>query len=64
MKAVADLPAPAEPSEQPNESLLVVMGEKGRSQLQRDQREHIFATIAGALHPQMPALSVAGLLGV
>ena len=28
-------------------SLQVVMGEKGRSQLQRDMRESIYATIAG-----------------
>lgn len=32
----------------PAEMLLVVMGEKGRSQLQRDMRESIYATVAGA----------------
>ena len=31
----------------PQETLLVVMGEKGRSQLQRDMRSEIYATIAG-----------------
>lgn len=30
------------------ENMLVIMGEKGRSQLQRDMRDSIFATIAGA----------------
>ncbi len=41
------------------ENILVVMGEKGRSQLQRDMRSSIFATIAGAL---WPAAQVAGVL--
>jgi len=31
----------------PSEALLVVMGEKGRSQLQRDMRSSIYATVAG-----------------
>lgn len=34
--------------EGPAENMLVVMGEKGRSQLQRDMRDRIFATVAGA----------------
>lgn len=42
VKAVAD----AQAGDEPSENLLVVMGEKGRSQLQRDMRESIYATIA------------------
>ncbi|EFN53540.1 hypothetical protein CHLNCDRAFT_32096 [Chlorella variabilis] len=45
IKAVADGPVASEGGE-PNEALLVVMGEKGRSQLQRDQRNSIYATVA------------------
>lgn len=36
----------AEGSE-PTPAQLVVLGEKGRSQLQRDMRDRIFATVAG-----------------
>lgn len=43
IKTVAD----GATGETPQEMLLVVMGEKGRSQLQRDMRESIYATIAG-----------------
>ena len=44
VKAVND----GAPSEEPSQTLLVVMGEKGRSQLQRDMRDSIYATVAGA----------------
>ena len=58
MKAVADGPAASEGGE-PNEALLVVMGEKGRSQLQRDQRNSIYATVAGgAAAAATPAAAV------
>ena len=43
VKAVAD----GASADAPQETLLVVMGEKGRSQLQRDMRSEIYATIAG-----------------
>jgi F-type H+-transporting ATPase subunit gamma len=43
VKAVEDGSAGGET---PSENMLVVMGEKGRSQLQRDMRESIYATIA------------------
>ena len=43
VKAVAD----GASADAPQETLLVVMGEKGRSQLQRDMRAEIYATIAG-----------------
>ncbi|PSC70627.1 ATP synthase subunit mitochondrial [Micractinium conductrix] len=42
VKAVND----GAPSEEPSQTLLVVMGEKGRSQLQRDMRDSIYATVA------------------
>lgn len=43
VKAVAD----GASADAPLEALLVVMGEKGRSQLQRDMRSSIYATVAG-----------------
>lgn len=42
VKAVADSAA----ADAPSETLLVVMGEKGRSQLQRDMRNSIYASVA------------------
>lgn len=40
--------AAADSGEAAPEMMLVVMGEKGRAQLQRDMRDNIYGTVAGA----------------